>query len=45
RAVKNSVNHPSISQRGLAKKYGVSINTIQRIIQGTYIKVPRQAVQ
>ncbi len=34
--IKNGLQHPSISQRNLAKKYGVSINTIQRIVWGNY---------
>lgn len=41
RLIKNGNAHPSISQRNLAKKYNVSVNTIQRILNGKYRGLPK----
>lgn len=41
RSVKNNLDHPTLSYRSLAKKYNVSINTIQRIVYGTYTQSKR----
>ncbi len=43
RLIRNGNHHPTISQRGLAKKYNVSVNTIQRVLEGTYGKPRKMA--